>query len=88
MWFPIVTTRTANWSVPTRTKTTSRPPRLITADTGTVVERRAVVESDWYDNEPCLSNPDVLRIVTEQVLRDIENSPGRRNVSVSLSFNL
>lgn len=50
-------------------------------------KRRAEVGSDAYDNEPCLSNPDVLRIVTEAVLAEIERHPGASNVSVSQNDN-
>jgi hypothetical protein len=45
-------------------------------------------EDDFAKTQPCLSNPDVLRIVTERVLADIEASPGRLNVSVSQNDNM
>ena len=35
----------------------------------------------------CLTNPDVLRIVTEGVLRDLAAQPGLRNISVSQNDN-
>lgn len=50
-------------------------------------KRRAQVNSDWYDNEPCLANPDVLKIVTEAVLAEIEEHPDRSNVEVSQNDN-
>ena len=50
-------------------------------------KRLASVKSDAYDNEPCLTNPDVLRIVTAAVLKEIEQNPSRRNVSVSQNDN-
>lgn len=36
----------------------------------------------------CLTNPDVLRIVTEGVLRDLDAQPGLRNISVSQNDNM
>lgn len=50
-------------------------------------KRLAEVENDARDNEPCLTNPDVLRIVTEAVLREIESHPEAANVSVSQNDN-
>jgi hypothetical protein len=50
-------------------------------------KRLAEVGSDAYDNEPCLTNPDVLRIVTEAVLAECERSPQSENVSVSQNDN-
>ncbi len=50
-------------------------------------KRLAQVENDARDNEPCLTNPDVLRIVTEAVLREIEAHPEARNFSVSQNDN-
>ena len=38
-------------------------------------------------NQPCLTNPDVLRIVTESVLEQIEKYPDIPNVSVSTNDN-
>ncbi len=45
------------------------------------------VRSDAYDNEPCLTNPDVLDIVTQAVLDEIEKNPTRKNFSVSQNDN-
>ena len=50
-------------------------------------KRRAEVGNDSYDNEPCLTNPDVLRIVTEAVLAEIAAHPELKNVSVSQNDN-
>jgi hypothetical protein len=50
-------------------------------------ERLANVKDDSYDNEPCLTNPDVLRIVTEAVLAEIAQNPHRENISVSQNDN-
>jgi hypothetical protein len=49
--------------------------------------RLAPFEDDRYETQPCLSHPDVLRIVTEQVMREIEENPTRGNVSVSQNDN-
>jgi hypothetical protein len=49
--------------------------------------RRAEVKSDWYDNEPCLSNGEVLEIVTDAVLKELEKNPERENISVSQNDN-
>ena len=50
-------------------------------------KRRAQVKNDAYGNEPCLTNPQVLRIVTQKVLAEIEAEPHRRNFSVSQNDN-
>ena len=51
--------------------------------------RRNDVEEDagGEGNEPCLTNPDVLRIVTEAVLDEIARHPQRDTVSVSQNDN-
>ena len=51
--------------------------------------RPAEVADDQYDPgvEPCLTNPDVLRIVTEAVLRDLDEHPEWRSISVSQNDN-
>ena len=51
-------------------------------------QRLAQVGDDAYDNEPCLTNPEVARIVTEKVLAEIRENPGRRNFSVSQNDNV
>ncbi len=50
-------------------------------------KRLAIVREDSYDNEPCLTNPDVLRIVTEHVLKTLEANPQMKNISVSQNDN-
>lgn len=50
-------------------------------------KRLAQVRNDSYGTQPCLTNPDVLRIVTESVLADIEGNPDAANVSVSQNDN-
>ena len=37
--------------------------------------------------ELCLTNPDVLKIVTESVLSDLDNNPAAKNISVSQNDN-
>jgi hypothetical protein len=50
-------------------------------------KRLAPVDNEWYGTQPCLTNPDVLRIVTEAVLAELERHPGRGNVSVCQNDN-
>ncbi|MDD4268046.1 MAG: DUF4838 domain-containing protein [Pirellulales bacterium] len=50
-------------------------------------KRIAPAKNDSFENEPCLTNPDVLRIVTEAVLKEIEAHPEAANVSVSQNDN-
>ena len=50
-------------------------------------KRLAQVKSDSYENEPCLTNPEVLKIVTAAVLKEIEGNPEAANVSVSQNDN-
>jgi len=50
-------------------------------------KRRAIVKNDGYENEPCLTNPEVLKIVTGAVLKEIEAHPQNENVSVSQNDN-
>ncbi|MCE9616615.1 MAG: DUF4838 domain-containing protein [Lentisphaerae bacterium] len=51
--------------------------------------RRIDVGEDWggAGNQPCLTNPDVLRIVTAEVLGELRDHPHARNVSVSQNDN-
>jgi hypothetical protein len=49
--------------------------------------RRGEVDNDWFGNEPCLSNPDVLRIVTDAALKELEDRPDAQNISVSQNDN-
>ncbi len=50
--------------------------------------RLAPFDNDFATSQPCLANPDVLRIVTQKVLAQIEANPTRRNVSVSQNDNV
>ena len=50
-------------------------------------KRLAEVANDAHDNEPCLTNPDVLRIVTDAVLAELDANPAVGNVSVSQNDN-
>ena len=50
-------------------------------------KRLAKVKNDSYDNQPCLTNPDVLRIVTANVLKQLADHPGMENISVSQNDN-
>jgi len=50
-------------------------------------KRLSEVSSDSYENEPCLTNPDVLWIVTEAALKEAESSSGAANISVSQNDN-
>jgi hypothetical protein len=50
-------------------------------------KRLAEVNSDSYDNEPCLTHPDVLKIVAAAVLKEIEANPEAANISVSQNDN-
>ena len=50
-------------------------------------QRLAGGGNDFVDTEPCLTNPDVLRIVTEAVLAELKANPHRENISVSQNDN-
>ncbi len=50
-------------------------------------KRLAQVDNDAFGNEPCLTNPDVLKIVTEAVLAEIKSHPEAGNISVSQNDN-
>ena len=45
------------------------------------------VAHDGFGSEPCLTNPQVLDIVTDHVLAEIAAHPGRKNFSVSQNDN-
>jgi len=49
--------------------------------------QRRAQGNDRYDSEPCLTNPNVLRIVTDAVLAELAANPDRENVSVSQNDN-
>lgn len=50
-------------------------------------KRLSNVSNDWYETQPCLTNPDVLRIVVEGVLQTLKEHPEKTNVSVSQNDN-
>ena len=50
-------------------------------------QRLAAGGNDFYDTEPCLTNPEVLKIVTEAVLAELKANPDRENISVSQNDN-
>ena len=50
-------------------------------------KRLASVGNDWSEIQPCLTNPDVLKIVTEAVLADLKAHPNKENISVSQNDN-
>lgn len=50
-------------------------------------QRLAQVKDDWYGTQPCLTNPDVLKIVTDAVLAELASNPGKMNISVSQNDN-
>ena len=41
-------------------------------------QRLAAVNDDFRDNEPCLTNPEVLKIVTASVLSELRTNPRPR----------
>ncbi|MHB8971703.1 MAG: DUF4838 domain-containing protein [Pirellulaceae bacterium] len=50
-------------------------------------KRLSDVKDDWSEGEPCLTNPEVLKIVTEAVLADLKAHPEKENISVSQNDN-
>ncbi len=52
--------------------------------------RRTDVENavGWHGTQPCLTNPDVLRIITKSVMEDLRRQPDTRCISVSMNDNL
>lgn len=50
-------------------------------------KRLSDVSDDWSQSEPCLTHPDVLRIVTDAVLAELEAHPDKENVAVSQNDN-
>ena len=47
----------------------------------------AVVKNDSFDNEPCLTNPEVLKIVTASALEELRANPKAENISISQNDN-
>ncbi|GMU21536.1 MAG: hypothetical protein AMXMBFR13_16290 [Phycisphaerae bacterium] len=50
-------------------------------------KRLAEGTNDFFTTEPCLTHPDVLKIVTDAVLAELKASPHRENISVSQNDN-
>ncbi len=50
-------------------------------------ERLSDVKNDGRQTQPCVSNPDVVRIVTDSVLASVAEHPDRTNISVSQNDN-
>ncbi len=50
-------------------------------------KRLAPVQDDWRQTQLCLTNPDVLRIVTQAVLDELRANPNLESVSVSQNDN-
>lgn len=50
-------------------------------------KRLASVQNDALENQPCLTNPEVLKIVTKAVLDQLDAHPELANVSVSQNDN-
>jgi hypothetical protein len=50
--------------------------------------QRLASGNDWYQTQPCLTNPDVLKIVTAAVLAEIKAHPERDNISVCQNDNV
>ena len=48
-------------------------------------ERQVQFEKNGYYNQLCLTNPDVLRIVTDSVLAELKANPDLPNISVSMN---
>ncbi len=50
-------------------------------------KRLAAGGNDFFDTEPCLTNPEVRKIVTDAVLAELKANPHRGNISVSQNDN-
>jgi hypothetical protein len=50
-------------------------------------KRLAEVKDDFMQTQPCLTNPDVLKIVTQAVLAELKQNPNAQNISVSQNDN-
>lgn len=50
-------------------------------------KRPSEIGDDWSQVQPCLTNPDVLRIVTEAVLKDLKANSARSNIVVGQNDN-
>lgn len=50
-------------------------------------QRLSTGTNDWYDTEPCLTNPEVLEIVKQAVLEELRAHPEKTNISVCQNDN-
>jgi hypothetical protein len=50
--------------------------------------KRLASGNDWYESQPCLTNPDVLKIVTEAVLAELKAHPEQEHVIVGQNDNV
>ena len=50
-------------------------------------KRLSDVKDDWSQSQPCLTHPDVLKIVTAAVLADLKTHPDRENIPVGQNDN-
>jgi formylglycine-generating enzyme required for sulfatase activity len=50
-------------------------------------KRLADVKDDWMQTQPCLTNPEVLKIVTQAVLAELKQNPNAQNISASQNDN-
>ncbi|MBN2559371.1 MAG: DUF4838 domain-containing protein [Phycisphaerae bacterium] len=50
-------------------------------------KRLADVKNDFMETQPCLTNPEVLRIVTDAVLAELKQNPNAQNISISQNDN-
>jgi predicted nucleic acid-binding Zn finger protein len=50
--------------------------------------RKSEVKEEWYETQLCLTNPDVLKIITDDVLEQLKNNPGLKDVIVGQNDSL
>lgn len=51
-------------------------------------KRKSQVEVEWYQTQLCLTNPDVLRIITDDVLQKLRDNPKLKSISVGQNDSL
>lgn len=51
-------------------------------------KRKAQVEVEWYQTQLCLTNPDVLRIITDDVLEKLRSDLSLKSISVGQNDSL
>jgi hypothetical protein len=51
-------------------------------------QRKSQVEVEWYQTQLCLTNPDVLRIITDDVLKKLRDDPGLKCIPVAQNDSL